>query len=60
MDYSQFYIPHEYMEFKMLPGCDAGGNPAFKLDPNYLHIWPRKSFMFIALANKVCANVTPF
>jgi len=49
MDYSQFYIPHEYMEFKMLPGCDAGGNPAFKLDPNYLHIWPRKSFMFIAL-----------
>jgi len=53
MDYQQEYIPHEYIELKMPAGSDKDGNPSFLLDPNYLHIWPRHSFMLIALPNKV-------
>jgi kynurenine 3-monooxygenase len=53
MDYHQEYIPHEYIELKMPSGRDQDGNPSFLLDPNYLHIWPRHSFMLIALPNKV-------
>ncbi|KDQ60731.1 hypothetical protein JAAARDRAFT_31708 [Jaapia argillacea MUCL 33604] len=52
MDYQQVYIPHEYVELKMPAGRDPGGNPTFLLDPNHLHIWPRHSFMLIALPNK--------
>ncbi|KAI0318647.1 FAD/NAD-P-binding domain-containing protein [Amylostereum chailletii] len=52
MDFQQEYIPHEYLELKMQPGRDAEGNPTFLLDPNHLHIWPRHSFMLIALPNK--------
>ncbi|TFK54973.1 FAD/NAD(P)-binding domain-containing protein [Heliocybe sulcata] len=52
MDYQQEYIPHEYVELKMPAGRDESGNPAFLLDPNHLHIWPRHSFMLIALPNK--------
>ena len=55
MDYQQEYIPHEYVELKMPPGPpkEAGGDPTFLLDPNHLHIWPRHTFMLIALPNKV-------
>ena len=35
------------------------GHPSFLLDPNHLHIWPRHSFMLIALPNKVKVLVTP-
>ncbi|KAI0724076.1 FAD/NAD-P-binding domain-containing protein [Fomitopsis betulina] len=54
MDYQQEYIPHDYLELKMLPGPPAaqGGEPTFLLDPNHLHIWPRHTFMLIALPNK--------
>ncbi|KAL4250438.1 Kynurenine 3-monooxygenase [Abortiporus biennis] len=54
MDYMQEYIPHEYIELKMPPGPPSGesGEPTFQLDPNHLHIWPRHSFMLIALPNK--------
>ncbi|KII88613.1 hypothetical protein PLICRDRAFT_54441 [Plicaturopsis crispa FD-325 SS-3] len=52
MNYSQEYIPHEYLELKMPPGRDHNGDPTFLLDPNHLHIWPRHSFMLIALPNK--------
>ncbi|KAL5529229.1 hypothetical protein ACEPAG_5213 [Sanghuangporus baumii] len=52
MDYQQTYIPHEYLELKMPAGKDAEGNPTFSIDPNHLHIWPRHSFMLIALPNK--------
>jgi len=54
MDYQQEYIKHEYIELRMPAGTDKEGCPAFLLDPNHLHIWPRKSFMLIALPNKVC------
>ncbi|KAH7889306.1 hypothetical protein F5I97DRAFT_1801998 [Phlebopus sp. FC_14] len=52
MDFHQEYIPHEYIELKMPAGRDEHGQPAFLLDPNHLHIWPRHSFMLIALPNK--------
>ena len=55
MNYQQEYIPHEYIELKMPAGCDEHGLPVFLLDPNHLHIWPRHSFMLIALPNKVNA-----
>jgi kynurenine 3-monooxygenase len=53
MDYQQEYIKHEYIELKMPAGRDGKGKPTFLLDPHHLHIWPRHSFMLIALPNKV-------
>jgi kynurenine 3-monooxygenase len=63
MDYQQEYIKHEYVELNLPPGRDDKGEPTFLLDPNYLHIWPRHSFMLVALPNKVirfsfCRRVT--
>ncbi|RPD80193.1 FAD/NAD(P)-binding domain-containing protein [Lentinus tigrinus ALCF2SS1-7] len=54
MDYQQEYIPHDYLELKMPAGppTEPGGDPTFLLDPNHLHIWPRHTFMLIALPNK--------
>ncbi|KAJ3519211.1 hypothetical protein NMY22_g13309 [Coprinellus aureogranulatus] len=52
MDYQQEYITHEYLELKMPAGRGDNGEPVFLLDPNHLHIWPRHSFMLIALPNK--------
>jgi kynurenine 3-monooxygenase len=57
MNFQQEYIPHEYIELKMPAGHDEHGNPAFLLDPNHLHIWPRHSFMLIALPNKVITHL---
>lgn len=53
MDYYQEYIPHEYIELKVPTGIGPDGKEFFQLDPNHLHIWPRHSFMLIALPNKV-------
>lgn len=52
MDYQQEYIKDEYVELKMPAGRDDAGRPTFLLDPDHLHIWPRHSFMLIALPNK--------
>ncbi|KAF8163218.1 FAD/NAD(P)-binding domain-containing protein [Crassisporium funariophilum] len=52
MNYQQEYIRDEYVELKMPAGRDHSGEPTFLLDPNHLHIWPRHSFMLIALPNK--------
>jgi kynurenine 3-monooxygenase len=46
-NYSQEYIEHGYKEFHIPPG--AGG--AFRMEQHALHIWPRQSFMLIALPN---------
>jgi len=46
-DYSQDYIDQGYKELHISPGT-AG---SFKLEKNALHIWPRESFMMIALPN---------
>jgi len=53
MDFQQEYISHEYIELKIPPSRDDRDDPAFLLDPGHLHIWPRHSFMLIALPNKV-------
>ncbi|KAG8936573.1 kynurenine 3-monooxygenase, mitochondrial precursor [Tulasnella sp. 418] len=52
MDYTQEYIPHQYVELRMPPGPTINGATTFLLDPNHLHIWPRHSFMLIALPNR--------
>lgn len=46
-DYSQTYLEHGYKELTMPPAPDGG----FRMEPNALHIWPRRDFMMIALPN---------
>ena len=41
------WLDHGYKELQIPPAGDGG----FLLDPNALHIWPRREFMLIALAN---------
>ena len=48
IDYSQQYIESYYLELRMPPT----ENDEFALPVNYLHIWPRGSFMLIALPNQ--------
>lgn len=57
MDYQQEYITHEYLELRLPPGPIVNGQPTFLIDPNHLHIWPRHSFMLIALPNKVRGRI---
>jgi kynurenine 3-monooxygenase len=47
-NYHQDYQSHGYKELTMPVG--PGGS--FRLEPHALHIWPRKSFMMIALPNR--------
>jgi kynurenine 3-monooxygenase len=46
-DYSQDYIEHGYKEFHIPAGKDG----EFAMAKNALHIWPRESYMLIALPN---------
>jgi kynurenine 3-monooxygenase len=46
-DFSQEYIEHGYKELH-IPAGEAGD---FKMEKNALHIWPRESYMLIALPN---------
>jgi kynurenine 3-monooxygenase len=46
-NFSQQYLDHGYKELTI----PAGPNGEFQLEPNALHIWPRKTFMLIALPN---------
>ncbi len=59
-DYSQDYIAHGYKELH-IPATEIG---AFQLEKNSLHIWPRESFMLIALPNPdgsfTCTLFFPF
>ncbi len=59
-DYSQNYIAHGYKELH-IPSAKDG---AFQLEKNALHIWPRESFMLIALPNPdgsfTCTLFFPF
>jgi kynurenine 3-monooxygenase len=59
-DYSQTYIEHGYKELTI--PTDATGK--FKMEKNALHIWPRESFMLIALPNPdgsfTCTLFFPF
>ncbi|KAJ3229254.1 hypothetical protein HDU81_005519 [Chytriomyces hyalinus] len=47
MNFSQEYIEHGYVELNM-PPSDKG---EYQMDPGHLHIWPRQTFMMIALPN---------
>jgi kynurenine 3-monooxygenase len=59
-DYSQSYIEHGYKELT-IPASRAG---EFLMEKNALHIWPRESFMLIALPNPdasfTCTLFFPF
>jgi kynurenine 3-monooxygenase len=64
MDYNQQYIDTGYCELSMPPAKGPDGKPTFALDPNHLHIWPRHTFMLIALPNPdftfTCTLFMPF
>jgi kynurenine 3-monooxygenase len=59
-NYSQDYIEHGYKELSIPAGQDG----SFQLEPNALHIWPRESYMLIALPNPdrsfTCTLFFPF
>jgi kynurenine 3-monooxygenase len=46
-EYSQSYLAHGYKELTIPPATDG----SWQMEKNALHIWPRKSFMMIALPN---------
>lgn len=46
-DYRQDYLAHGYKELH-IPPAEGGG---WRLEKNALHIWPRRSYMMIALPN---------
>lgn len=46
-DYQQHYLEHGYKELTIPPAADG----EFRIEPNALHIWPRESYMMIALPN---------
>lgn len=46
IDYQHFYIPHGYKEL-----CIPPKDGKYQMAANYLHIWPRSTFMMIALPN---------
>eukprot|EP00050_Salpingoeca_kvevrii_P007151 m.294150 g.294150 ORF g.294150 m.294150 type:complete len:459 (+) comp12935_c0_seq1:2078-3454(+) len=48
MDFEQIYIPHGYKELTI----PASAEGEFQLRERFLHIWPRQSFMMIALPNQ--------
>jgi len=45
--YDESYLAHGYKELTIPPGP----NESWRMEKNALHIWPRKSFMMIALPN---------
>jgi kynurenine 3-monooxygenase len=59
-EFRQTYIEHAYKELRI----PAGDNGEFLMEPNALHIWPRESFMLIALPNPnntfTCTLFLPF
>ena len=49
--YDESYLAHGYKELAIPPGPDG----SWQMEKNALHIWPRKSFMMIALPNPDCS-----
>jgi kynurenine 3-monooxygenase len=47
LELQQSYLSHGYLEL-YIPPAQGGG---YRIEKNALHIWPRKSFMMIALPN---------
>ncbi|KAJ6491891.1 FAD/NAD-P-binding domain-containing protein [Mycena sanguinolenta] len=52
MEYSQHYMPHEYIQIKIPHGLDPAGKPVSLLPANYLHVWPRGGSTLVAMANE--------
>ena len=46
-EYDESHLAHGYKELTIPPGPDG----SWRMEKNALHIWPRKSFMMIALPN---------
>ncbi len=46
-EYDESYLPHGYKELTIPPAPDG----SWRMEKNALHIWPRKTFMMIALPN---------
>jgi kynurenine 3-monooxygenase len=46
-EYDETYLAHGYKELTIPPGPDG----SWRMEKNALHIWPRRSFMMIALPN---------
>jgi kynurenine 3-monooxygenase len=46
-EYDESYLAHGYKELTIPPSADG----SWQMEKNALHIWPRKSFMMIALPN---------
>src|SRR6266516_1218071 len=46
-EYDESYLAHGYKELTIPPGPDG----SWRMEKNALHVWPRKSFMMIALPN---------
>ncbi len=59
-NYRQDYETHGYKELHIPPGAEG----AFQMEKHALHIWPRRSFMLIALPNNdgsfTCTLFAPF
>lgn len=59
-NYSQYYLEHGYKELTI----PAGNDNSFLIEKNALHIWPRGSYMLIALPNLdgsfTCTLFLPF
>lgn len=59
-EYSQSYLAHGYKELTIPPNNDG----SWRMEKNALHIWPRHSFMMIALPNPdgsfTCTLFWPF
>ncbi|KAK9240184.1 hypothetical protein V1525DRAFT_396194 [Lipomyces kononenkoae] len=51
VDYEQKYIDALWCEISIPPRVTEDGTEEYALDPNHLHIWPRKTFMLMCLAN---------
>ncbi len=65
MDFSQEYIPHGYVELTIPPSSsDSNRFGGWQMDPNHLHIWPKHTYMMIALPNPdktfTCTLFMPF
>lgn len=60
VNYHQEYLAHGYKELTIPPHAEGG----FQMEPEALHIWPRESFMLIALPNPdktfTCTLFLPF
>lgn len=64
-EYHQFYQTHGYKELEIPPAPEGKGLfGKFRINPNALHIWPRRSYMMIALPNSdgsfTCTLFAPF